>query len=160
MAKRDFQKALDYCFLLLRYRQRSRLEIIRRLKARKYRKEIIARVVEYLQDRDYINDKHFAYLYMESYLKRGWGPRKIDLGLKKAGIPYALRKEVISRDIDCRDRIADIVREKLKSYRRRGGYSCQKTRARLIRYLSGRGYRYRDILEGVKRAFKTENEDI
>jgi regulatory protein len=160
VSDKDFPKALNYCFLLLRYRQRSKSEIIRRLKVRKYKDQVIRRTVKYLKDYSYIDDRNFAYLYAESYLKKRWGPKRIEAGLKKAGIPLNLRLEVTSQNIDYRGIIAAIVREKQAQYRKRGNIDPANIREKIIRYLLGRGYRYSDILKGLKALSGAENEGI
>ncbi len=55
-----FDKARNYAYRLLSYRPRSKKEIIGRLAKRRFSRETITAVVNYLSELNYINDSEFA----------------------------------------------------------------------------------------------------
>lgn len=71
----------------------------------------------YLEENNYINDEKFTDLFISYSLDKGWGPIRIDFKLKALGIPLHLRKKALSGKIDYRDRVKDIIEEKLKYYK-------------------------------------------
>ncbi|MBU2436171.1 MAG: recombination regulator RecX, partial [Candidatus Omnitrophica bacterium] len=86
-------KALNYSFLLLRYRPRSREEIISRLKEKGYPSSLIEGTLDYLEEKNYINDEEFARTAIFSSLQKGYGRRRIEFMLKKLGIEQSLIEE-------------------------------------------------------------------
>jgi len=91
----NFSKALNYAFLLLRFRPRSEHEIRTRLKKRKISPPVAKKVIDYLKSCNYINDQDFVKSYIESALIKGWGPIRVNLNLKRSGIAYKLRKQAV-----------------------------------------------------------------
>ncbi|MCF7870046.1 MAG: RecX family transcriptional regulator, partial [Candidatus Omnitrophica bacterium] len=79
---KSFSKALNYAFLLLRFRPRSESEIRTRLKKRKVPLSVIKEVIDYLKGSNYINDQEFIKSYIDSCLAKGWGPIKANVKLK------------------------------------------------------------------------------
>ena len=82
----SFEKAKNYAFLLLKFRLRSEKELFRRLERKKFDGATIKKVLEFLKEKDFINDKDFAKSWSESRLKRASGLRKIKEELKIKGI--------------------------------------------------------------------------
>jgi len=81
-----FQKARNYCFLLLKFRPRSEKEIYNRLKRKKFDESIILAVCELLKDNGLIDDKAFSKAWIESRLKKPFGFRRITQELRLKGI--------------------------------------------------------------------------
>jgi regulatory protein len=140
---KSFQKALNYSFLLLKYRARSSSEIISRLKRKKYSISLIEKVVNYLQENNYLNDEDFTRLFVAWSLEKGWGPKRIDFSLKELGIPLKLRQASINK-IDCRQVIREII--KLK----------KPINLKVIRSLEAKGFDPEDIVAEVER-FKNDD---
>ncbi len=116
---KDFNKALNYSFLLLKYRARGKVEIISRLKRKGYTSAVRKRTVEYLEENNYINDEEFAHLFVSHSLDKGWGPIRIDFNLKKLGISQELRKQALGGDFAYNDRVREIIERKLEHYKSR-----------------------------------------
>ena len=143
---KDFNKALNYSFLLLKYRARSRNEIVSRLKKKGYASVIRKKVVDYLEDNNYINDKEFANLFVSYSLEKGWGPVRIDFNLKRLGISPQLRKQSLEGDFAYNDRVREIIERKLEYYRRRKpSLPTSKIWQKIVMHLARKGFDYKLI---------------
>lgn len=138
----SYQKALQYAFLLLKYRGRTVLELKTRLRRKKFSKNIIEKVIGYLSDARYIDDREFAFSYARQKSRDAFGERKVAFELKKFGIDQETIREALTAAVDEFDKI-----EMIKSLIQR---KCRnKTRPAAIRYLAQRGFPYEDIIQGL-----------
>ncbi|MBU0693962.1 MAG: recombination regulator RecX [Candidatus Omnitrophica bacterium] len=126
-------KALNYSFLLLRYRPRSREEIISRLKEKGYPSSLIEGTLDYLEEKNYINDEEFARTAIFSSLQKGYGRRRIEFMLKKLGIEQSLIEESLKK-YDFKEKIRELVEKKIDYYK--GPQKYQK----ILNYLISRGF--------------------
>ena len=143
----DFRKALNYSFLLLRYRPRSRQEIIERLKRKKYSAGSIEKVIRNLEDNKYINDEEFTRLFVASSLSRGWGRKRIDYSLKKLGIDEELRANALLDKQAFYERLKELVEKKISNKTK-----DKKTYQKIIRNLAVKGFNYEDIIRALDEA--------
>ena len=142
---KDFNKALNYSFLLLKYRARSKKELTVRLKRKGYDSSLIKEVVNYLQENNYINDEDFTSSFISYSLEKGWGPKRIEFNLKKLGIPYTLRKQALE-GIVYSDKIRELIEKKVDYYRRKKPVVSQGAIwQRVGRTLAAKGFEYEDI---------------
>ncbi|MDD3296030.1 MAG: RecX family transcriptional regulator [Candidatus Omnitrophica bacterium] len=147
----DYIKALNYSFLLLRYRLRSKNEMISRLKKKKYGSAVIKRIVRYLSQYNYINDKEFCRVFIESGLQKGWGPRKIDFNLAKLGVDVRLRSEMLGRGVDYSFQIQRLIDKKDASLGPvKDKIAAKKKLQKILRYLLNRGFSYQDIMKEME----------
>ena len=143
---KDFNKALNYSFLLLKYRARSRDEIISRLKKKGYAPAVREKVVVYLEENNYINDKEFADLFVSYSFEKGWGPIRINFNLKRLGISPQLRKQALSGDFAYNDRVKEIIKNKLAHYKRRKpSLPVPKIWQKIVMHLARKGFDYKVI---------------
>ena len=138
---KNFDKALNYSFLLLKYRSRSKFEIISRLRKKGYAQAISKQVVEYLEKNNYINDQDFARLFVNYSLEKGWGPKRIESNLKKLGILPQLRKIVYEKDLIYNQKMQEIIQEKLKCYKiKKPAIPAQKAWQKIVMHLVRKGF--------------------
>ncbi len=138
------KKALNYAFLLLKYRPRTTKEISVRLKNKKFPKVVIKKVIIYLKEYHYLDDREFARVYTKEKLRHGFGQRKISFALKKLGIPFDLIEsslDELKREIDCHQILKELIDKLLLRYE-----SKDRKKERIIRYLLNRGFNYDEIL--------------
>ena len=147
LAVDKFSQALNYCFLLLKYRGRSSFEIISRLKDKGCSKPTAEKVLAYLKTHNYINDSEFSRSFAGWCLQKGWGPRKIDFRLKELGIDAKLRKAALASRSSYQDKIKEIIAKKVLSDTKDGRINCPKLKAKIIRHLAARGFDYQDIYQ-------------
>ncbi|OPX30598.1 MAG: hypothetical protein B1H08_01235 [Candidatus Omnitrophica bacterium 4484_171] len=140
----DFNKALNYSFLLLKYRARTRKEIINRLKLKKFPTPVIEKVIESLDDYGYINDANFTSAFIREKINKGLSKRKIYFDLKRLGVSEEIIKEGISciNNDDYTKAIRKLVIKKSKQYS-----GLDNKNYRLFRYLAQRGFSVDEIRE-------------
>jgi len=143
----DFRKALNYSFLLLKYRPRSRQEIIERLKRKKYSACVIEKVIHSLEENNYLNDEEFVRLFVASSLSRGWGRKRINYALKKLGISEDIRSDAIFDKQAFYERLKELVDKKISNKPR-----DKKTYQKIIRSLATKGFNYEDIIRALDEA--------
>ena len=157
---KDFNKALNYSFLLLKYRARGKVEIISRLKKKGYTPAVRKKVVSYLEENNYINDEEFAHLFVSHSLDKGWGPIRIDFNLKKLGISQGLRKQVLGEDFAYNDRVKEIIEKKLEHYKRRDpSLPSPKTWQKIVMHLVRKGFNYKVINQEIENLGVNRLED-
>ena len=150
----DFNKALNYAFLLLKYRPRSRGELVIRLKRKRIPTPLIDKVLEYLAELKFIDDREFARLYVSSSLEKGWGRKKIALGLARLCIGPEISEEFLKDRTVFKEKLAALIRKRLKFYKGK-----KNVYQKILRYLAQRGFEYADIIREVRALGLKEYED-
>ncbi|OQX82209.1 MAG: hypothetical protein B6D56_00420 [Candidatus Omnitrophica bacterium 4484_70.1] len=138
MEEKEFKKALNYTFLLLRYRERSCREIETRLKRKKFSSEVIKKVIDYLKENNFIDDKKFALKYVEEKLLRGFGKKLISFQLKRLGIKPSIIEETF-KQLQTTINTQKILKELIIKLRQR------KDKEKIFRYLYQRGFDFEEI---------------
>ena len=146
--KHDFNKALSYSFLLLKYRARTKKEIIDRLKLKKFSASVIDKVIESLSDYGYIDDINFTSAFIKEKVNKGLSKKRIYFDLKRLGVSEEIIKEEIARisNDEYMKAIRKLAAKKLKQYS-----SSDNKNYRLFRYLAQRGFsvdEIREVLDG------------
>lgn len=134
------QKAKNYAFLLLKFRQRSENELYRRLKKKKFEEGIIAQTISFLKNNKFIDDEIFARSWIESRLKRPLGLRKIENELSIKGVDRKIiQRQIleIKKDYSEEEVVSSIARERFAKFK---GMEQQAARRRLYGYLLRRGF--------------------
>ena len=144
----QLQKAIAYSFLLLKYRLRSEYEIRSRLKRKKFEPDIIEAAVSFLKNKDFISDRDFARLWLESRIKRSCGLQRIRRELKLKGIAKDLIQEAQDSLLDYNEEEAVMVLAKKRIFSLKG-LEPQKKRQRLYGYLMRRGFSPDVVLEAL-----------
>jgi len=135
----DFSQALNYAYLLLKYRARGKREISERLRRKKYSPPVIKETIDHLEKSGYINDSEFSLNFAVSCREKGWGPEKIKFKLKKLGITDNLIQAALEDKAVFREKIKELAEHKLQYYR------GPKRYRKIIRFLAARGFAYADI---------------
>lgn len=140
-----FEKAVDY----LARGMKTEKQMRDYLQKKGYPLEIVNVVVGKLKDYRYVDDKHFAQLYVEQNVKNK-GQRRLKQELQQKGISSAWAEEAAQTDNETEWENALALAQK---YMR--GKTCDlKNLQRLQRYLLSRGYGF-DTVNGIVRTFKT-----
>jgi regulatory protein len=152
-------KAKNYAFLLLKFRPRSEKEIILRLKQKKFEDRIIKETLDFLKDRDFIDDESFARGWVRSRIDKPLGLRKIRQELKIKGIDQETINNQIAaiKEGYCEETIvAKIVKDRFSKLK---GIAPDKARRRIFDYLLRRGFSpdiVRDTLFAKAKGVPTE----
>lgn len=146
MIKEEFNKGLNYCFLLLKYRIRSKNEIIFRLKRKGYPLSLAKEIADYLEKNNYINDRDFVFSFVASCQDKGWGERKIAFSLKKFAVDKDLVKNALSKKEVFREKIRELIERKKNYYKDPNKYQ------KIFRFLVSRGFSYDAIYSEIEKS--------
>lgn len=144
-----FKAALEYAFLLLKFRPRSEYEMRARLKKKNFSSQAIEQALSFLKDRKFIDDTAFARAWTQDRLKRPFGLRRISLELRKKGISPKIIEESFkaAREGYAEDEVVrEIVRERSARLK---GLEPERLKRRLYGYLARRGFSPEAILEAL-----------
>ena len=138
-----FKKALAYSFLLLRHRPRTSAELYSRLKRKNYSEFDIKRVISYLKDYGYLDDRKFAFDFVLERLQNGFGEKRIGFELNRFGV----LSEDISAALDyarCKIDTEEVLKRVIEKFMLQ-----KKDKPRVIRSLLRRGF----TCERINKAF-------
>jgi regulatory protein len=145
----QLQKAINYAFLLLKYRPRSEKEIRQRLKRKKFDDEIVRQTLLFLKDKDFINDDYFAGAWIESRLKKPFGLKRIRQELELKVISEEIidrRINEIKQDYPEEEIVTEIAKGKIGKLK---GIEPQKAKRRVFSYLLRRGFSPDKIMDVI-----------
>ncbi len=143
------KKALEYAFLLLKYRLRSENEIRLRMKQKKFPQDQIDNTVTFLKDKRFIDDNVFSKAWIDSRIKRPYGLRRIEQELKLKGVDKEVIQAQVARvkeDYAEEDVVRDIVQSRLK---RLSAKDAQGIKRKMYAYLIRRGFSPEVVYDAV-----------
>jgi regulatory protein len=132
--------AREYAFLLLKFRLRSEQEIAQRLRQKKFSPEVISGTVNFLKEKDFLNDATFCRLWLASRVKRSLGPRRIIQELKQKGISKELIDETLAglrADYSEGEKVLELAQDRLAKLK---SLEPLVARRRTFAYLIRRGF--------------------
>jgi len=152
--KSDLSGAQDYALKLLGYRERSRQEIQVRMERKGFQREVIEKVLRYLEGQKYLDDRRFAELWTQGRLKKRYGKGRVILELREKGVNQEIIDEVVKKTYSSVDEIGmalDLVKRK--------GYNLewagdQRVARRVSGFLRRRGFSFSIIREVMSRILK------
>jgi regulatory protein len=141
-----YSNAKNSCFKLLSYRARSTGEIKEYLTRKKYDNEIIERVVDFLTDRDFLNDEKFAAQWAENRQSiKHASIRQIKNELRQKKIDNIIINKIMEDqsidEVGALKQLIDKKRTQLKYH----------DDLKLMQFLSRRGFSYDKILVALGR---------
>ncbi len=150
----DLSPAQDYALRLLSYRERSRQEVQARMERKGFQRDVIEKILRYLESQKYLDDKRFAELWTHNRLKRRYGKGRVILELREKGVNQEIIDEVVKKTYSTVDEIGmalDLVKRK--------GYNLESAEdQRALRRASGflrrRGFSFSIIREVMSRVLK------
>ena len=151
----NYRKALQYAFLLLRYRDRSEREIIQRLQRKGFTEEDGRRVSSYLKEQGFVNDAKFAEALKRTAVEhKQLGRRGVVHYLLAKGIPPEIVEGISGDDEEYLEAAHTFVEKKVKQI---PGLDPFAAKRRLWAALSRKGYSS-EIIGRVLRAYFDEEE--
>ena len=134
------EKAKEYAFLLLKFRLRSEKELLGRLKQKGFSEESSQDTVNFLKDKQFIDDRVFARGWVASRLKRPFGLRRIRQELARKGLDKQVIEEALIQAKEEYDE-AGIVRQLAEQrFSKLKGIEPLKAKQRVYAYLMRRGF--------------------
>ena len=143
-------RARDYALNLLSYRPRTKRELLRRLKQKKYDVRTAEETVSKLERSGLINDYSFAKLFIETFRdRRGIYRLKNDLfkhGVEKTIIEKVLKEVPVNENKTAKK----LIDKWLRTHKTRD----EKVKSRLLNFLSQRGISW-DTISELRNYIKT-----
>ncbi len=136
----EYRKTLESAFRLLKYRDRSKVELRRRLLRKGYPEETVSEVIEYLCGLDFLNDRRFAQSWVNSRTgSRARGRSSLSSELQARGVSREVILDVLRGHDDSEEYSAAVcvAKEKL---RRMDNLCAEKKKQRLYGHLRRRGF--------------------
>lgn len=151
-----YEAAKNKALRVLEYRSHSEREICDKLKRAGFEYEYIERVLEFLREYNFINDREFAEKYARDLKNiKKLGRLRVKAELMKKGIKAEFIEVAISGiDWEEEDVLTPMVRKKL------GGDFERKSIDRCIRYFLYKGYSYDEIKVSIERLQSEEENGI
>jgi regulatory protein len=149
-----FERAKEYSFLLLKFRQRSEKEIRNRLERKEFAIKVIEEVLAFLKEKGFLDDRRFAVAWTESRLKKPFGLRRVKQELRIKGIAAEIIDQVCA-EAGARypeNKIVDVIA--LKKLRNYADKDTVTQKRRLYGYLIRRGFSSDVIAEAINRLVK------
>ena len=143
------EKALNYAFLLLKFRPRSKHEISTRLNKKKFDPLIIDNVLKFLEEKNFINDEDFTKAWISYRIKSDFGLRRIKLELKQKGIAKDLVEQLAVEQFKGYSEKSIIEALAKKRLKRMKGLELKKKRQRLYGFLLRRGFSQTKVIEVI-----------
>ena len=151
----NFHKALQYAFLLLRYRDRSEREIIARLNKKGFTEDAGIKAGNYLKEKGFINDARYAEsLKRMAIEQKHLGRRGVVHYLLSKGIPDEIVEGISGDDEEYFDTAEKLVARKMRQLK---GLDDSVIRRRLWGALLRKGYSS-DIIKKVLRTHISDDE--
>ena len=134
----NFHKALQYAFLLLRYRDRSEREILERLYKKGFTEETGRKAGSYLTEKGFINDARYAEsLKRIAIEQKHLGRRGVVHYLLSKGVPDEIVEDISGDDEEYLDTAKKLVIKKIRQLK---GLDDSVIRRRLWGALVRKGY--------------------
>ncbi|MBU0547676.1 MAG: recombination regulator RecX [Candidatus Omnitrophica bacterium] len=134
------EKAKEYAFLLLKFRLRSEKELVQRLKQKGFSEELSRDTVNFLKDRQFIDDRVFAKGWVASRLKRPFGLRRIKQELVQKGLDKEIIEETFVQAKEDYDEGSIVKRLAEQRFSKLKGIEPIKAKQRVYAYLMRRGF--------------------
>jgi regulatory protein len=139
--KEEFSKARNKAFKLLSYRERTIKEIEDRLRKKEFSEAVIKAVVDFLLEKDYLNEERFAEMWIRSRKKHHPRGRKlIYKELKNKGVNQRIINNALNQYLSSQEELemAEYLMDKWLRRRTEEDSSSYK----LKNYLANKGFNY------------------
>lgn len=155
LLEEESNKSINSAIKYLSYRQRSIKETRDHLNKKGYDDSIIQRTIDYLLEKNYLNDYEFAQSFIKdkSYLNK-YGINKIRYELLNKGISKDIIAKTLKFDNDEEyDNAMELANKKMKSYKNQDRNSIYR---KLGGFLQRKGYRYETVSKVLKEVLNEE----
>ncbi|MDP2927870.1 MAG: regulatory protein RecX [Candidatus Omnitrophota bacterium] len=134
------ERARAYAFLLLKFRLRSENELKARLKQKGFSEELSQDTVNFLKDKEFIDDCVFARGWVASRLRRPFGLRKIRQELVGKGLDKEIIENSLSQVKEHYNESQIVSQLAQQRFSKLKGIEPFKAKARVYGYLMRRGF--------------------
>ena len=142
----DLKAAADLAFTrekaleLLSLREHGSGELRTKLFRKGYQKAAITEVIEYLKEKNYLNDERFAELFSDELIQRKQvGPAKLKEKLYQRGVPRDVIDDIML-NYDRETQLENCRYHLEKKFKNRRSFETREEKAKAVRYLQGKGF--------------------
>jgi regulatory protein len=133
--------AYDKALKLVARRDHFRAELVEKLRRKGFDEGEIGTAIARLDELALLDDEALAQRFVEfRSVDRGWGPRRLEMELRKRGVDGNLAERVSALDDERHDRALATARRRVEVRAKRGWWRLPEGRARLVKSLIGRGF--------------------
>lgn len=144
----SLDRAKETAYRLLSYRDRSAQEIVSKLEAKGYSKEIVSRTISFLKEAGYLNDARFARQWARSRTQyRRLGPIRLRQELLEKGISSAEVDAVLNQLSEERDPIQSAEEALVQRFKDPALLQAPNVRQRAFAFLQRKGFATETILK-------------
>jgi regulatory protein len=132
-------------------RARTRSDLGQRLLRRGLPQQAVTQTLDWLADRQYLDDEKYAHQRWQSLSQRKLGPRAILQKLVQEGVPRALAEQVMAAQdeaLDESEQVLELARQRNENLKK---LPWLQRRQRLYAYLARRGFAAEAISEALAR---------
>ena len=152
-------RAKEAAMTFLGHRARTEAEIRRKLERKGFTVDIVAAVLARLRELGYVDDARFARDFVrDRFNHRGYGPERLRVALRQAGVDSGLIEETLSGWVD-KDRLFDAALSLAEKKWRKVASEpdAMRRRRKLYNYLLRRGYATETVREVVEHISRSES---
>ena len=156
------KKAMNSAYRQLARGPRSRIEVERRLREKRYPDPIVRRVIKTLEEYRYLDDRAFARQWARDRIaRRHWGPSRLRGELQRKGIAQEWIEESLQELLSERDEETLAMELMTRRLKGRGAlrHLNPRDRRRWFSYLLRRGYSV-EVIQTVFRKIAKESEFV
>ncbi len=144
-------RAKNAAYRYLTFRQRSRAEVVQKLREKEFDPSVIQTVLADLTRLGYINDEQFAAQWASSRVRlRGYGRRRIEQELKDKGLDRDVVRKALEEIVDTETERETARKEADKKLNTMKLQDRETRRRRLAGFLERKGFPY-DIIRDILR---------
>lgn len=151
---------LSYAFYLLGRQDYSRLKLLQKLLRKGYLEAEAEETLQYVIDQGYLREDNYTISRVRAFIRKGYSFKYIQNRMKhQENIDVSsdeMQAIAIDMGIVAKD---DILTELIKRKIGSKDILTDKEKARLVRFLVGKGYSFDDIFSKLKRLAKLSSED-
>ncbi len=142
----DEQQAYNYCIKLLARREYSQCELNTKLTRQHVGNEVIVACLSRLISDNYQSDERFTEMFVRTKVSQRYGEKKIRYELQQKGINEELINHYLPLyEADFLDNAICLIKKKISAEQKASAYLDRKNKAKIIRFLLGKGYDYQVI---------------
>lgn len=152
----EFNFGKKVAYSLLSYKQRTALELIKKLKQKKISEGVIEKIIKLLQEQKYLNDEAYAKNYLlDKLARKPLGKRLLKFKLIEKGVGKEITEKTIKENYT-EEKETKLAAEVLKKYRKKiKDKDSYEVKNKCYRYLVSKGYDF----EIVNKVLKIEEEE-
>ena len=150
-------------FRYLGRRLLSENELRVKLKQKKYDENIIDETIDYLKEKEYLNDLEFANIFSsENIRNKLWGKNKVKAELMRRGVNNEIISQVLSEKFPAGNDLNNAVELAQKKYLllSKRNLEQKKIKEKIISFLFSKGYDYEVIKEAVEQIVENDEGSI